>query len=114
MPSRTMVICTLFLSSSSAWAALDLYPAAPPEAREEVAYFSESELTADAARNAISELERDRRERTADQSDHDLVVEGNLRLIEGYLLKYRAERFRSEDSVSRFCKWLRSEGRWPE
>ena len=114
MAKQIVILCALVLSSGPAWAAPALCPASPPGAQEEVAYFTESELTADAAKNAISELEMYRSEASMGGGQREHIIGGNLRLIEGYLLKYRAESFPSQDSLAKFCKWLQTEGHWPE
>ena len=114
MARQILIFCTLVLGSGSAWATSDLCPVPPPEAQEEVVYFAESELTADTAKSAISELERYRSEANLGGGQREHIIGGNLRLIEGYLLKYRAESFPSQDSLARFCTWLQTEGHWPE
>ena len=86
----------------------------PPEAlKREVAWITESELTATAVTKAVSSLEA-ARDPSWGGGHHDHLVIGNLRIIEGYALKYRAEHYQSAETVNAFCKWLSTEAHWPE
>ena len=88
-------------------------PLPPEAAKEDVAWITESELTASAVTKAVSSLEAGR-DPSWGGGQHDHLVIGNLRIIEGYALKYRAEHYRSAETVHAFCKWLFTEGHWPE
>jgi hypothetical protein len=86
----------------------------PPEAQNrEVAWITESELTATAVTKAVSSLEA-ARDPSWGGGHHDHLVIGNLRIIEGYALKYRAEHYRSAETMNTFCKWLFTQAHWPE
>ena len=86
----------------------------PPESQKmEVAWITESDLTAEAVRKAISDLEAARYDPSWGGGHHDHIVVGDLLILEGYVMKYEAEHYKSPKSVKKFCKWL-TKAYWPE
>ena len=71
-------------------------------------HIEESELTVEAAREALAYLARQ-----PPPSDHMLFT--SIRLLRGYVLKREAELF-SPDSAqrARYCQWLQNEAYYPE
>lgn len=110
--SSTIIVCSFYAAGAEASRLCPRLSA--QDSQEEVTRFAESDITAKAASEAISKLEMKRPESIESDGHHDHIVTGNLRLIEGYLLKYKAESDGTPDSIARFCEWLATYGHWPE
>ena len=88
------------------------FPKQAPEA-EAVRIIKESDLTAQEVQKAVATLEAARDPKWGGGHRDHLIV-GSLRIIQGYMLKYRAEFYKTPESVEKFCMWLAKEAYWPE